>query len=138
MVYAHSEDSSQVAEALLSQLVKHVYGISNLATSPLPAKLIYYLSQGFTFAILVVAANTAYADFPRLAALHAGDGFLPSQFVSRGDRLVFSNGVIFLTVISLLPCLGLPRQPRPAAAPVRPGVCSWASPSARQGWWSTG
>jgi amino acid transporter len=100
VVYAHSEDSSQVAEALLSQLVKHVYGITNLATSPLSAKLVYYLSQGFTFAILVVAANTAYADFPRLAALHAGDGFLPSQFVSRGDRLVFSNGVIFLTVIS--------------------------------------
>ena len=100
VVYAHSEDASQVSEALLSQLVKHAYGIGSLAAAAALPRLLYYLSQGFTFAILVVAANTAYADFPRLAALHAGDGFLPSQFVSRGDRLVFSNGVIFLTVVS--------------------------------------
>ena len=100
VVYAHSEDASQVSEALLSQLVKHVYGIGSLAAAATLPRLLYYLSQGFTFAVLVVAANTAYADFPRLAALAAGDGYLPSQFVSRGDRLVFSNGVIFLTGIS--------------------------------------
>jgi len=100
VVYAHSADASQVSEALLSQLVKRVYGIGDLASAAMLPKVLYYLTQGFTFAILVVAANTAYADFPRLAALHAGDGFLPKQFTSQGDRLVFSNGIIILTLIS--------------------------------------
>ena len=49
-------------------------------------------------AILALAANTAYADFPRLAALHARDGFLPRQFTSQGDRLVFSNGILILSL----------------------------------------
>jgi len=47
-----------------------------------------------------VAANTAYADFPRLAALIGKDAYLPKQFASQGDRLVFSNGIIILTVVS--------------------------------------
>ena len=51
-----------------------------------------------TFPILILAANTAYADFPRLASIIARDGFLPRQFFNRGDRLVFSNGVIFLAI----------------------------------------
>jgi hypothetical protein len=49
-------------------------------------------------AILALAANTAYADFPRLAALQAKDGYLPRQFTSQGDRLVFSNGILILSV----------------------------------------
>ena len=49
-----------------------------------------------TAGILVLAANTAYADFPRLASIVARDGFLPRQFANQGDRLVFSNGVVFL------------------------------------------
>jgi amino acid transporter len=53
-----------------------------------------------TTVILVMAANTAFADFPRLGALHAGDGFLPHQLTFRGDRLVFSRGIIALAVIS--------------------------------------
>ncbi len=53
-----------------------------------------------TFAILILAANTAYADFPRLSSIIARDGFLPRQFANRGDRLVFSNGVIFLAVVA--------------------------------------
>jgi amino acid transporter len=80
VVYSHSTDASQVAETLLSMLAKAVYGD---VTHGLP-KLLYYLTQTFTFAILVVAANTAYADFPRLAALQAGDGFLPKQLTGRG------------------------------------------------------
>jgi hypothetical protein len=48
--------------------------------------------------ILALAANTAFADFPRLASFMARDGYLPRQFASRGDRLVFSNGVIILGV----------------------------------------
>ncbi len=55
-----------------------------------------------TFLILILAANTAYADFPRLASIIAKDGFLPRQFFNRGTRLVFSNGVLFLAAIASL------------------------------------
>ncbi|HQL48654.1 MAG TPA: APC family permease, partial [Holophaga sp.] len=96
VVYAHSSDPSVVAETLMSKLAKAVYGD---VSSGLP-KLMYYLTQGFTFAILVVAANTAGADFPRLAALMGRDAYLPKQFASQGDRLVFSNGIIILTLVS--------------------------------------
>jgi amino acid transporter len=60
----------------------------------------FYLVQGFTAAILILAANTAYQDFPRLSSILARDGFMPSQFRNRGDRLVFSNGVIVLAVLA--------------------------------------
>jgi amino acid transporter len=60
----------------------------------------YYVIQATTAAILVLAANTSFADFPRLASLLARDRFLPRQFASRGDKLVFSNGIIILAVFS--------------------------------------
>ena len=56
----------------------------------------YWILQVATAGILILAANTAYADFPRLAALVGKDGYLPRQFANRGDRLVFSNGVLVL------------------------------------------
>jgi amino acid transporter len=61
---------------------------------------VYYVLQFFTAAILVLSANTAFADFPRLSAVVASDGFLPRQLAHRGDRLAFSNGIIALTVAS--------------------------------------
>jgi hypothetical protein len=64
--------------------------------------LLYYLIQVFTAAILILAANTSYQDFPRLASILARDKFLPRQFENRGDRLVFSNGVILLAVFACL------------------------------------
>src|SRR6476661_8325310 len=60
----------------------------------------YYVVQAATAAILVLAANTAFADFPRLSSLLARDRFLPRQFANRGDKLVFSNGIIILAVFS--------------------------------------
>ncbi|MDO8392716.1 MAG: APC family permease [Actinomycetota bacterium] len=60
----------------------------------------FWIMQISTFAILILAANTAYADFPRLSSIIAKDGFLPHQFANRGDRLVFSNGVIFLAAVA--------------------------------------
>ncbi len=60
----------------------------------------YYFLQFATMAILILAANTAYADFPRLAAILGKDGYLPRQFAARGDRLVFSNGVLILAVMA--------------------------------------
>src|SRR5205823_11227978 len=56
--------------------------------------------QAGTMLILVMAANTSFADFPRLANFHAGDNFMPRQPTKRGHRLVFSNGIIALAVAS--------------------------------------
>ncbi len=61
---------------------------------------LFWIMQISTFAVLVLAANTAYADFPRLSSIIAKDGFLPRQCANRGDRLVFSNGVIFLAAVA--------------------------------------
>ena len=75
---------------VISQVGKLVYGQS-------PAgHLCFYMLQVGTMLILVLAANTSFADFPRLASFHAGDNFMPRQFMVRGHRLVFSNGIIFL------------------------------------------
>ncbi len=52
--------------------------------------------------ILVLAANTAYADFPRLASIVARDRFLPRQFMTQGDRLAFSNGILILSALAAL------------------------------------
>ena len=60
----------------------------------------YYVVQIATALILVLAANTSFADFPRLASLLARDRFLPRQFATRGDKLVFSNGIVILAVFA--------------------------------------
>ena len=75
-------------ETVNSQLARAVFG-----EGP-----IHGLLQFATAGILVLAANTAYADFPRLSSIIARDGFLPRQFANRGDRLVFSNGIVILAV----------------------------------------
>jgi len=62
----------------------------------------YYTVQAATMLILVLAANTAYADFPRLASIVARDRFLPRQFMNRGDRLAFSNGIVILSGLGAL------------------------------------
>ncbi|CAN5280035.1 APC family permease [soil metagenome] len=62
----------------------------------------FYLVQVVTAAILILAANTAFADFPRLASVLARDRFLPRQFLSRGDRLAFSNGIVLLSLFAAL------------------------------------
>ncbi|HKC62450.1 MAG TPA: APC family permease [Pyrinomonadaceae bacterium] len=65
-----------------------------------PMGWFYYVVQAATAAILVLAANTSFADFPRLSSLLARDRFLPRQFANRGDKLVFSNGIVILAVFS--------------------------------------
>src|SRR5713101_3329278 len=65
-----------------------------------PMGWFYYVIQGTTALILILAANTSFADFPRLSSLLARDRFMPRQFATRGDRLVFSNGIIILAVFS--------------------------------------
>jgi amino acid transporter len=72
--------------------------LSALARRLLGSGLAYLLIQSCTMLILVVAANTSFAGFPRLAAILARDGFLPRQLTSLGDRLVFTNGILILAV----------------------------------------
>ncbi|CAN5437804.1 APC family permease [soil metagenome] len=79
-------------EVLISQVARTIYGSG-------PLRLITLSSATV---ILIMAANTSFADFPRLAALQAGDGFLPKQFTFRGSRLVFSWGVIMLAAFASL------------------------------------
>ncbi|MCA9833554.1 MAG: APC family permease [Thermomicrobiales bacterium] len=78
-------------ETVISQIARNVFGGQNAA---------YYLMQFATMAILVLAANTAYSDFPRLAYFMARDKYMPSQFTFRGDRLAYSFGIITLGVLS--------------------------------------
>ena len=78
-------------ETIISQLGRTVFGLGPL----------YGLMIASTTVILIMAANTAYADFPRLCALHAGDGFLPRQLTFKGSRLVFSWGIVVLTAASV-------------------------------------
>src|ERR1043165_2309896 len=79
-------------ETVISQIARVVF------TGPLG--WFYYVVQATTAAILILAANTSYAGFPRLASLLARDRYLPRQLASLGDRLVFSNGVILLAAFS--------------------------------------
>lgn len=67
-----------------------------------PMGWFYYVIQGTTALILILAANTSFADFPRLSSLLARDRFMPRQFATRGDKLVFSNGIIILAVFSAI------------------------------------
>ncbi len=80
-------------DTVLSQIGRVVYGDGGF---------FYYALQIATMAILVLGANTSYAGFPRLSSVLARDGLLPRQFANRGDRLVFSNGIIGLTVVAVI------------------------------------
>lgn len=80
------------AETVISQIVKALVGMS----------WSYYLVQFATMLLLILAANTSFADFPRLASFLARDKFLPSHFGFRGDRLAFNNGIIALAAIACI------------------------------------
>jgi amino acid transporter len=81
------------AESGVSQLGRAVFGGQNVP---------YYLLQAATTLILVLAANTAYADFPRLASIVSRDRHLPRQFMNQGDRLAFSNGILILALFAAI------------------------------------
>jgi amino acid transporter len=76
--------------------------VAQIADGVFHGGFLYYMVQVFTAAILILAANTSYQDFPRLSSILARDRFMPRQFENRGDRLVFSNGVIVLAVLASL------------------------------------
>jgi amino acid transporter len=78
-------------ETVISQIARGTFGGRGVP---------YFCVQLATMLILVLAANTAYSDFPRLASIVARDGFLPRQFSNQGDRLAFSNGIVALSVFA--------------------------------------
>jgi len=80
-------------ETVVSQIARGIFGGRGL---------LYFGVQLATMLILVLAANTAYADFPRLASIVARDGYLPRQFANQGDRLAFSNGIVALSLFAAL------------------------------------
>ena len=83
---------AKIDETVISQLARLTFG-----TGP-----IYYTVQIGTMALLVLAANSAFAGFPHLASILARDGFMPHQMATFGDRLVFSNGIIILGFFACL------------------------------------
>ncbi|HYT31441.1 MAG TPA: APC family permease, partial [Thermoanaerobaculia bacterium] len=85
-------------ETVVSKIARRVFGTG----------LPYFAVQAATMLILLLAANTSYADFPRLSSILARDRFMPRQFASHGDRLVFSNGILILSgfAIALLVIFG--------------------------------
>jgi len=78
-------------ETVVSKIARRVFG----------GGLLYYEIQAATMLILLLAANTSFADFPRLSFFMARDGFMPRQFSSQGDRLVFSNGIVILASLAI-------------------------------------
>lgn len=79
-------------ETVVSQLARHIFG----------SGFLYYELQAVTMLILLLAANTSFADFPRLSFFLARDRFIPRQFATQGDRLVFSNGILILSGLAAL------------------------------------
>jgi amino acid transporter len=76
--------------------------LSQLARTVFSKGIVYYMIQFATALVLILAANTSFADFPRLSSIMATDRFLPRQLSNRGDRLVFSNGILMLGLLSAL------------------------------------
>lgn len=83
----------KVDETIISQVARTVFGGQNF---------FYYLVQFSTMVMLILAANTSFAGFPRLSSMLARDGLLPRQLMSLGDRLVFSNGIVLLGLLSAI------------------------------------
>jgi amino acid transporter len=77
-------------ETVVSQIARQLFG----------SGIVYYAIQAATALILVLAANTSFADFPRLSSLLARDHFVPRQFATLGERLVFSNGIVVLAALA--------------------------------------
>ncbi len=79
-------------KTVISQIAAGVFGSGTIG------HVAFYAVQATTMLILVLAANTSFADFPRLASFHADDHFMPKQLTKRGHRLVFSNGIVLLSI----------------------------------------
>jgi hypothetical protein len=95
-VGAHPAGVQGGGESVLSQVGRTVFGGPGI---------LYYILQFSTMGILILAANTSFADFPRLSSILARDGFFPRQFALRGERLAFNSGIVALALISIALCV---------------------------------
>lgn len=86
--------------------LNHVTVVSQIASQVFGNSFMYYLVQCTTALILIMAANTAFADLPLLLSLMGRDGFVPRQFTKRGKRLSFSNGIIILGLLASILVIG--------------------------------
>ena len=93
-VHMHARPTSTGTPSVLSEIARGVFPASS------SLGFVYWIVQVLTLAVLVLAANTSFQGFPRLAALLARDRFFARQFTNLGDRLVFSNGILVLTAIA--------------------------------------
>ncbi|MFN2626326.1 MAG: APC family permease [Mycobacteriales bacterium] len=90
-VVSHVRVTEDVHRTVVAQIAAAIFGEHNP---------FFFVIQGFTTGILILAANTAYQDFPRLSSILARDNYLPRQLYNRGDRLVFSNGIVMLALFA--------------------------------------
>jgi amino acid transporter len=90
----HEHAMPSTTTSVVSQIARATFPAGSVAGS------MYYVVQGTTLLILILAANTSFQGFPRLAALLARDNFAPRQFTNLGDRLVFSNGMLVLATLA--------------------------------------
>jgi amino acid transporter len=95
-VGAHPAGPAGVGESILSQVGRTVFD----GRGPL-----YYILQLSTMGILILAAQTSFADFPRLSSILARDGYFPRQFALRGERLAFNSGIVALALVSIFLCV---------------------------------
>jgi amino acid transporter len=93
-VHLHTRPSS--TDSVVSQVARAVFPVGSAGA------WMYWVVQIFTFAVLILAANTSFQGFPRLSALLAHDRFIARQFTNLGDRLVYSNGVLVLAAAASL------------------------------------
>ena len=90
--FTHVVYTERSSQTVVAQIASAIFGDGAL----------FYVIQIMTASILILAANTAFADFPRLSSILARDRFVPRQFMNRGDRLVFSNGILILSVLAFV------------------------------------
>jgi amino acid transporter len=90
LLHVRVNEEIAASRSVLSQIGETVFGRTTL----------FFVLQTLTAGILILAANTSYQDFPRLSSILARDRFVPAQFRNRGDRLVFSNGIVVLSVLA--------------------------------------
>jgi amino acid transporter len=99
MSHVHmAEDTSALVGFPTGQV--QTTALSQIALATFGHNVMFFAVQGFTAAILILAANTAFNGFPVLSSLLGRDGYLPRQLAHRGDRLVFSNGIVLLAAVA--------------------------------------
>ena len=116
-------------KTLVAQLAQAVFGSFHLG---------FMLITVVTALILVLAANTAFNGFPVLGSILAQDRYLPRQLHTRGDRLAFSNGILFLALAAIAFVDRVPRRGHRTDPALHRRACSCRSPSARSAWSGTG